>query len=141
LLLILFGLILFALEIKVASYGLLTVGGIASLVFGSMILIDSPAPELQLSLRVVLPVVFGFSGIAIFLVRLGVAAQRRPALTGRAGMIGEPGQALTAIGPDAPGRVATHGEIWRAMSSEPIPEGARVRVVDVDGLSLTVRRA
>src|SRR5437764_1119656 len=57
LLLILFGLVLLGLEIKVPSYGLLTVGGLASLVFGSMILMDSPIPELQLSLRVVLPVV------------------------------------------------------------------------------------
>src|SRR5439155_13939168 len=64
LLLILFGLVLFALEIKVTSYGLLTIGGLTSLVFGSMILMDSPVPELQLSLRVVLPVVFGFTGIA-----------------------------------------------------------------------------
>ena len=78
LLLILLGLLLFGLEIKVTSYGLLTAGGLVSLVFGSMILIDSPAPELQLSLRVVLPVVLGFAGIAIFLVRLGVAAQRQP---------------------------------------------------------------
>ena len=140
LLLILFGLILFALEIKVTSYGLLTVGGLTSLVFGSMILMDSPVPELQLSLRVVLPVVFGFTGIAMFLVRLGVAAQRRPAVTGVAGMIGEAGQALTRIGPDMSGRVATHGEVWRATSTESIPEGARVRVTSVDGLLLTVRK-
>jgi membrane-bound serine protease (ClpP class) len=140
LLLILFGLILFALEIKVTSYGLLTVGGLVSLVFGSMILMDSSVPELQLSLRVVLPVVLGFGGIAMFLVRLGVAAQRRPAVTGVASMIGETGQALTAIGPDAPGRVATHGEIWEATSAESIPEGTRVRVMRVEGLLLTVRK-
>jgi membrane-bound serine protease (ClpP class) len=140
LLLILFGLLLFALEIKVTSYGLLTVGGLASLVFGSMILMDSPAPELQLNLRVVLPVVLGFADIAMFLFRLGVAARRRPAATGAAGMVGEIGQALTAIGLEQPRRVATHGEIWRAMSAESIPEGAHVRVTSVDGLLLTVRK-
>ena len=140
LLLILFGLMLLALEIKVTSYGLLTVGGLASLVFESMILMDSPIPELQLSLRVVLPVVLGFAGIAMFLVRLGVASQRRPAVTGVAGMIGELGQAMTAIGPEIPGRVATHGEIWEATSEESIPEGARVRVTRVDGLRLVVRK-
>ena len=140
LLLIVFGLSLLALEIKVPSYGLLTVGGLASLVFGSMILIDSPVPELQLSLRVVLPVVLSFAGIAVFLVRLGVASQRRPAVTGVAGMIGEAGQAMTDIGPDLPGRVATHGEIWQATSEESIPEGARVRVTRVDGLRLSVRK-
>jgi membrane-bound serine protease (ClpP class) len=140
LLLILFGLTLFALEIKVTSYGLLTAGGLVSLILGSMILMDSTAPELQLSLSVVLPVVLGFAGIAMFLVRLGMAAQRRPAVTGAAGMIGEAGQALTAIGPDHPGRVATHGEIWQATAAEPIAEGARVRVTDVRGLLLTVRK-
>ena len=77
LLLMLFGLLLLALEIKVTSYGLLTAGGLASLVFGSMILMDSPIPELRLSLRVVLPVVLGFVGIAAFLVRLGVASQQQ----------------------------------------------------------------
>ena len=140
LLLILFGLLLLALEIKVTSYGLLTAGGLTSLVFGSMILIDSPIPELRLSLRVVLPVVLGFAGIAVFLVRLGVASQQRPAVTGVAGMIGEVGRALTDIGPLAPGRVATHGEIWDATSEEPIAEGARVRVTRVDGLQLAVRK-
>jgi len=140
LLLILFGLVLLGLEIKVPSYGLLTVGGLASLVFGSMILMDSPIPELRLSLRVVLPVVLGFAGIAMFLVRLGVASQRQPAVTGVAGMIGEMGHAMTALGPDSPGRVATHGEIWQATSNESIPEGARVRVTRVDGLRLVVRK-
>jgi membrane-bound serine protease (ClpP class) len=140
LLLILFGLILFALEIKVTSYGLLTTGGLASLIFGSMILMDSSAPELQLSLRVVLPVVFGFGGIAMFLVRLGLAAQRRPAVTGEAAMVGGTGQALTEIGPDHLGRISTHGEIWQARSAESIPEGTRVRITQIDGLLLTVRR-
>jgi membrane-bound serine protease (ClpP class) len=139
LLLILLGLLLFALEIKVTSYGLLTVGGVISLVFGSMILIDSPAPELQLSLRIVLPVAFGFAAIAAMLVRLGVAAQQQPAVTGMAGMIGETGRALTPIGPAQRGRVAVHGEIWEATAAEPIGEGVRIRVVTVDGLRLTIR--
>lgn len=139
LLLILFGLLLLALEIKVVSYGLLTVGGLASLVFGSMILMDSSIPELQLSLRVIIPVVLGFAGIGMFLARLAVASQRRPAVTGAASMIGEVGQALTPIRPDRPGRVAAHGEIWQASAVESIPEGARVRVTGIDGLMLTVR--
>jgi membrane-bound serine protease (ClpP class) len=139
LLLILLGLLLLALEIKVTSYGLLTVGGAISLVFGSMILIDSPAPELQLSLRIVLPVALGFTAIAAMLVRLGVAAQRQPAVTGMAGMIGQTGRALTPIGPAQPGRVSVHGEIWEATAGEPITEGARIRIVTVDGLRVTVR--
>ena len=138
LLLILLGLMLFALEIKVTSYGLLTAGGVTSLVFGSMILMDSPAPEFQLSLRIVLPVAVAFAAIAVMLVRLGVAAQRRPALTGIAGMIGEAGWAVTPIGPAQPGRVAVHGEIWDATAVQPVAEGARVRIIAIDGLRVTV---
>ena len=85
-------------------------------------------------------VVLGFAGIAMLLVRLGVAAQRRPAVTGEAAMVGESGRALTAIGPGRAGRVATHGEIWQATSAESIPEGAHVRVTQVEGLRLTVRK-
>jgi membrane-bound serine protease (ClpP class) len=140
LLLILFGLLLLALEIKVASFGLLTAGGLLGLVFGSMILMDSPLPELQLSPGVVLPVVLGFTTIAMFLVRLALAAQRRPAVTGAAGMIGEIGRALTVIDPALGGRVFTHGEIWQARAEEAIPEGARLRVVGVDGLTLVVSK-
>ncbi len=140
LLLMLFGLLLLMLEVKITSYGLLTAGGLASLLFGSMILMDSSVPELQLSLRLVLPLVFGLAGIAVFLVRLAVASQRRQPLTGVAGMIGEVGYALTAIEPGGVGRVATHGEIWRAIAREPIAEGDRLRITDVDGLTVTVRK-
>jgi membrane-bound serine protease (ClpP class) len=140
LLLILFGLLLFALEIKVPSFGLLTVGGVVSLLFGSMILMDSSQPELQLSLGVVIPVALGLSAIAIFLVRLGLASQRRRAVTGTAGMIDEIGEALSGIEPRGTGRVATHGEIWWATAQEPIAAGDRVRVTSVNGLTLTVRK-
>jgi membrane-bound serine protease (ClpP class) len=140
LLLILLGLLLFALEIKVTSYGLLTAGGLASLTFGSMILMDAPTPELQVDLRIVIPVVLGFSGIGLLLARLGLAAQRRPAVTGASGMIGEIAVALTDIGSDTPGRIAVHGELWRAIAPETIPEGTRVRITSIDGLTLTVRK-
>jgi membrane-bound serine protease (ClpP class) len=140
LLLILFGLLLLVLELKITSYGLLTAGGLASLTFGSMILMDSSEPDLQLSLRFVLPIVLGLGGIGIFLTRLAVASQRSRPVTGAAGMIGEVGKALTAIEPGKTGRVATHGETWTAIAEEPIAEGDRVLVTRVDGLTLTVRK-
>jgi membrane-bound serine protease (ClpP class) len=140
LLLILFGLLLLALEIKVTSFGLLTTGAVISLVLGSMILMDSGSPDLQLSLRIVLPVVLGFVGIGAFLVRLGIVSQRQHAVTGAAGMIGEIGVVVTPIERGGVGRVSTHGEIWQATASEPVPEGARVRVTRVDGLTLTVAK-
>jgi membrane-bound serine protease (ClpP class) len=140
LLLVLCGLIFLVLEIKVTSYGLLTVGGLVSLAFGSMMLMDSSSPEMRVSLSVVLPVVMGLAGIGIFLARLGIAAQRRQPVTGSDGMIGEIGEALTSIEPGGSGRVTTHGEIWRAKSSEPIAAGARVRVTGIEGLMLTVAK-
>ena len=141
LLLILFGLSLLMLEVKITSYGLLTAGGLASLLFGSMILMDSSVPELQVSLRLVLPIVFGVAGIAVFLVRLAWPPSGTPPVTGVAAMIGEAGRALTAIEPGGIGRVATHGEIWTAIATEPIAEGDPVCVTGVDGLTLTVRKA
>jgi membrane-bound serine protease (ClpP class) len=140
LLLILLGMLLLILEIKVTSYGLLTVGGAASLIFGSMILVDSSAPELQLDLRLILPVVGAVVTIAALLVRLAVSSQRQRAVTGEAGMIGQSGRTLTALEPGASGRVATHGEIWQAVSEEFIPLDTPVRIVSVDGLTLSVRK-
>jgi membrane-bound serine protease (ClpP class) len=140
LLLILLGLGLLALEVKVTSYGLLTLGGAVSLIFGSLMLIDSPSPELQLNLRFVLPVVVGFVAIGVMLVKLGLSAQSQRPATGAEGMIGLQAVSLTPISPDAPGSVRAHGEIWNATSAHVIPEGARVRVIDVDGLTLTVRQ-
>jgi len=97
-------------------------------------------PELQLSLRFIVPVVFGLASIVAFLVRLAVVSQRRQPVTGVAGMIGALGYALTPIEPGRAGRVATHGEIWRAIAREPIAEGDRLRIIDVDGLTVTVRK-
>jgi membrane-bound serine protease (ClpP class) len=140
LLLLLFGLMLFALEIKLPSFGLLTVGGITSLTFGSMMLFDSSVPELQLSLGVVVPVVLGFTAIAAFLVRLGLNAQRRRPVSGPEGLLNEVGEAITAMEPGLPGRVQVHGEIWRALTGDRLEPGDHVRITNVEGLTLTVRK-
>jgi membrane-bound serine protease (ClpP class) len=140
LLLLVFGLVLLALEIKVTSYGLLTAGGIVSLVFGSLLLIDSPAPELQVSLALVMSVVLGFTGIAGFLVRIALKSQRAAPVTGMEGIIGEGAVALEPITPGVPGRMRVHGEIWIALADEPIASGERATVTGIDGLTLTVRK-
>lgn len=139
--LIVFGLLLLVLEIKVASFGLLAVGGLVSLIFGSMMLIDSPLPELQIGLRLIVPLMVGFAAIVLFLVRLAVQAQLRRSVTGSVGMIDEAGKALTPIPAGGTGRVATHGEIWNATSDEDIGQGDPVKVVSVDGLAVRVQRA
>jgi membrane-bound serine protease (ClpP class) len=141
LLLIVFGLLLLVLEIKVTSFGLLAVGGIVSLVFGSLMLFDSPVPELRLGLTVVLPLTLGLSAVILFLVRLAVRSQRQRTTTGDKGMIDEEGRALAPLAPGAEGRVAIHGEIWTATTDEGIAEGEAVQVAAVRGLKLIVRRA
>jgi membrane-bound serine protease (ClpP class) len=139
-LLILLGFLLLVLEVKVTSHGALAVGGIASLFFGSIMLIDSPLPEMQIGLRLIVPVTAALAGIILFLVRLGIQAQRVPSITGESGMLNSTAEALTSIEPGGVGRVAAHGEIWTATASEPISVGDRVVVTDVKGLLLTVRR-
>jgi membrane-bound serine protease (ClpP class) len=140
-LLIALGIVLLVLEMAVTSFGLLAAGGIVSLVFGSMILVDSTAPELQLQLSFIIPVVGGFVGIAALLVRLGVKAQRQAPATGRDAMVGEAARTRTVIAPGSPGTIALRGEIWQAVSNDTIPAGASVHITDVNGLVLTVRQA
>jgi membrane-bound serine protease (ClpP class) len=137
-LLIFFGIALLVLEVKVTSFGLLAVGGILSLVLGSMMLIDSPLPELQIGLRLIVPVTLAIAGILLFLVTLAVNAQRMQPITGESGMLHETGYALTAIDPGGVGRVRTRGEIWTASANEHIEAGAPVRVTAVEGLRLRV---
>lgn len=137
-LLILFGLALLILEVKVTSFGVLAAGGIVSLFLGSIMLIDSPLPELQIGLRLIVPVTVGLSAVVLFLVNLAVRAQRTRPVTGTSGMLDEVGEALSPIAPGVPGRVRAHGEIWTATSAEPIAAGESVRVTGVRGLSLTV---
>ena len=139
-LLLLLGLVLLILEVKVTSFGVLAVGGVASLFFGSLMLIDSPLPEMQIGLRLIIPITLSISAIILFLVQLAVKAQTQRSVTGTAGMLDEVGHALTPIPAGGSGRVQTHGEIWAATADEPIAAGDRVQVTSVKGLLLTVRK-
>lgn len=139
LLLIIFGTILFFLEIKIHSYGALTMGGIISLILGSLMLIKSPIPELRPSLKFIIPVALGVSFVFIFLVFLVIKAHTRKILTGKEGMVGEIGTALTSFAPD--GKVLVHGEIWRAVSEDVINRGDKIQVVEVlNNLTLRVKK-
>jgi len=139
-LLIVLGLGLLALELAVTSFGLLAVGGLISLVFGTLILMDPASPGLQLNVPFILPILVTVGLIAAGLVRLGVRAQRLQASTGEEGMVGLRGITLTPLQAGTPGEIRTRGEIWRAVANESVPIGAQVRVVGVDGLTLTVRK-
>jgi membrane-bound serine protease (ClpP class) len=129
--------ILFILEIKIVSFGMLAVGGIAAMIIGSLMLIKAPITELRPSLSYVLPVVLAVSLIVLFLLSLVFKAHRRRPMTGREGMIGETGIARTDLSPN--GRVFVHGELWQAEADGPVRVGEKVKVIEVlEGLKIRV---
>jgi membrane-bound serine protease (ClpP class) len=129
---------LFAAEVKVASYGLLTVAGITAMILGAMMLVDSPLPELRVNPWKLLPVVVFMAAFTVLLVRMVVEAQKRKATTGAEGLVGRSGVAATALEPE--GWVLVQGERWRAQADDRLDPGARVEVVGMDGLRLRVRK-
>jgi membrane-bound serine protease (ClpP class) len=135
-LMIIFGVILFIAEIKVMSHGMLTVGGIISLIMGSLLLFDTSEPALRISLQVLIPAILVASGFFIVVIWLAVQAQMRKHFTGAEAMVGDEIEALTDIADE--GKVFTRGEYWSAKSEKPVKKGAKVRVVKVDGLNLIV---
>jgi len=139
LLLILLAIGLFILEVKVQSFGILGVGGVIAMVIGSLMLIDSPVPELQPSLHLIIPLAVGLSLIFLFLLFLVVRAHSKKAYTGKEGLVGESGTAQTDIAPE--GKVFVHGELWNAEAAEPIARGSKVRVTRVlDSLKIRVEK-
>lgn len=138
-LLILLALILFIAEIKIVSGGMLTVGGVVAMVFGSILLFESPEPYLRVSWQVIAVTVGAVSGFSIFAVTMAIKAHRRKPTTGVEGIMGETGRALTAVAPE--GRVFIHGESWEAWSDEPVTEGEKVTVIAVEGMRVKVRKA
>ena len=129
--LILLAVVLFVLEVKVQSFGMLAAGGIAAMIIGSLMLVKSPIPELRPALHVILPVAIGVSLIVAFLLTLVVRAHARRPFTGREGMIGEIGTARTDLAPA--GKVFVHGELWEAEGETPIRAGEKVKVIQVLG--------
>ncbi len=136
---IVLGLGLFVLEAKLGSHGVLAVGGIVALVFGSLILVRSPLPGARIHLSTSLAVVIPVAAITVILLRFAIAAHKLKAVTGETGMLGSLGLAETDLDPD--GRVLVHGEHWGARSAQRIPKGSRVRVLQLDGLTLVVEPA
>jgi len=139
--LIMFAMVLFLVDIKAQSHGLLTMGGVVSLVLGSLILLGGGTGVARISLVVVGTVVAVTVLFFAFVVGAGWRAQRRKAVTGWEGLIGERGEAVTALEPH--GKVFVHGEYWNAESSESggaIGKGAPIIVERVDGMTLRVRK-
>lgn len=138
--LVLLAVILFILEVKVQSFGMLAAGGIAAMIIGSLMLIKAPIAELRPSLRFILPVAIGVSLIVLFLLTLVFRAHARRSFSGREGMIGERGTARTDLAPS--GKVFVHGELWTAEAEEIVRAGGKVKVIEVlEGLKIKVVKA
>ena len=140
LLLILFGIVLLVAEIKIVSHGVLALGGIVAMALGSLMLFDAPEIGFRLSWWVIAPTVGATAGLFLFVVTVGLRALGRRPMLGASGMIGQ--TAITRGPLDREGQVSVQGEIWRAVAEgEPIADGAPVRVIGVDGLTLKVVKA
>ncbi len=136
-LLIIFAIIMFLLEIKIPSYGLLTIGGIVSLIMGTVMLFDTPFPFLRVSWQVIAGVTVITVLFVIFVIGMALKIQRKKPVTGAEGMIGEIGIAAEKINPE--GRVKIHGEIWKAYSDETINKGRKITVISCDDKNLVIK--
>ena len=137
LLLILLGTGLLAGEVFAPSFGVLGITGTISLLAGS-IMLTSDIPGVSVGLGFIIPVVLTLAGITLFLGRLAISAQRRPATTGPEGLVGIEGQAITAVSANNPGQVTLRGEIWNATCQDSIAPGSTVRVVAANNLNVQV---
>ena len=127
---------LFVLEVKFTSHGILGVGGAAAMILGAVMLINTPTEEMRIHWSTAIALALPFSAITVFLLSLAWKARQNKVETGREGMIGQLGAAITDINPT--GKVFVRGEYWNAVSSLPLSAGARVRVTAIDQLVLTV---
>jgi membrane-bound serine protease (ClpP class) len=135
-LLILFAIVLFIAEVKVVSHGVLAIGGVVAMALGSLMLYDEPEAGFRVSWLVIIPTVAVTAGIFLFALTAGVRALARRPQLGAEALVGATG---TACGPLTPeGQLKLNGEIWRAVADHPVPDGAPVRVVAVEGLTLRV---
>ncbi|HEV8579217.1 MAG TPA: nodulation protein NfeD [Thermoanaerobaculia bacterium] len=136
--LIFLAVIFFILEIKVTSYGMLTVAGVISLVLGSLMLFKTPEPALRVSVELI-AMLATFSLLVVgFLAFMALRAQRAPVRTGIEGLVHEVGIARTPLSPR--GKIFVHGEIWDAVSDEPVAAGEPVEIMAVRNMTLGVRR-
>jgi membrane-bound serine protease (ClpP class) len=136
--LILLAIVFFVLEAKFLTHGVLAAGGVLCMVLGALMLINTRLPGGSITLVTALSVAVPFGLITMFLLRLVLRARALKITTGKAGMIGEVG--VVHRGANAEGQIKVYmsGELWDAISAEPVEAGSRVEVRSVDGLTLRV---
>lgn len=135
--LIILAMIFFIAEVKVTSYGMLTVAGVISLVLGSLMLFKSADPAIRVSLELIISMAVFTLVVVTFLVSMVIRSHRAQVATGAEGLLHKYGVTRTQVG--RRGKVFVHGEIWNASADEEIPAGSPVEIVSVDGLTLRVR--
>ncbi len=134
--LILLALGFFVLEAVTPVNGILAAGGVVAMVMGIVILVDTDVPELQIGWVPAIGITLPFAAISVFLLQLAIRSFRYKVVTGSEAMVGEIGEARTALEPG--GTVFVHGELWSARAGSAVPAGQKVRVVSVDGMKLEV---
>lgn len=135
-LLIILAVIFFVLEMKIASYGMLSIAGVTSLLLGSMMLFEGEVPGVRVSLGVLLPTFIFISAFFVVVSALVFKSQISKSISGAEGLIGETGIVKNDIMPE--GKVFVHGELWKAISKNPLQAGTKVRVIKVTGLVVEV---
>jgi membrane-bound serine protease (ClpP class) len=131
----------FILEAKMPSHGVLGLGGVVSMFLGAIFLIRSPLTPGGVSIRVALAATLPFAVLVIFLMRLVLRSRKWKSTTGKEELIGAEGVVINPLPSGAEGMIRVHGELWRAESVQPVPEGKTVRILRVDGLKLYVEPA
>jgi membrane-bound serine protease (ClpP class) len=134
--LIMLGIGLMVAEAFAPSFGVLGIGGAASFVLGAAILVDTEAPEFQISWAVISAMAVASLVLTFIVVRLAISSHQRQVATGIEEMVGVRGE--VSDWRDGRGHVMAHGERWKAVSGAPLSAGGRVRVTGVDGLVLRV---
>jgi membrane-bound serine protease (ClpP class) len=134
--LLLLAFVLFALEVKIASHGVLGAGGALAMVLGAVMLVASPVPEFRIRWSTAIALALPFSAITVFLLTIAMRAHRNKVVTGAEGMIGETGNAVTDLKPE--GMVFVRGEYWDAEAVRPMSAGTPVKVTAVHRLKLRV---
>jgi membrane-bound serine protease (ClpP class) len=133
---------LFLAEAFVTSYGFLTIGGVICMVIGGVMLVDSPAGFMRVSLRIIVPLAIATAGITFFLVSKIIRAQRALPQMGGERMLTADAVAVEGFASDGEryrGWVRARGELWRSVSSSPVAADQRVEVQGRDGLTLIVQ--
>lgn len=136
--LIILAIIMFLLEIKVPSYGMLTIGGVIALVLGGLMLVDSPEPTLQVSKSIIITVSLCVAAFLVFVVGFVVKSHRKQVETGFEGLVGQIGRVKETI--DGDGMVFVAGALWHAVAEENIQAGEKVRILSGEHTTLKVKK-